>query len=355
MKTLKAIIGIGVLLGIGLVVGTQTGLLFNERPRDASDWETTIVKRRDLGSSVLATGIIKPQVGAEVRVGSRVSGILKRLYVNIGDPVKKGALLSELDPTEYQAQYNQALAAREHALADREYARLDLERKRQLFEKQFSSKEEVDLAERAYRVAEARVKETEANLEYAQIQLDYTRIRAPVAGVVASIATQVGETVAASFASPTFVTIIDLDRLEVWAYVDETDIGRIEVGQRASFQVDTYPDVDFEGQVTAIYPKAEIQDNVVNYVTIVEITDSKGRTLRPEMTTTINIFLASRDDVLAVPHRALRKDDGRHHVYVLQDGQPQKRPVTAGFRGKSYTEITEGLSPQEVVILDEVE
>lgn len=111
---------------------------------------------------------------------------------------------------------------------------------------------------------------------------------------MASVSTQEGETVAASFATPTFVTLVDLSRLEVWAYVDETDIGRIKVGQRASFTVDTYGDETFEGSVTAIYPKPEIRDNVVNDVTVVRFDPPCDRILRPEMTTTVRITVDAR-------------------------------------------------------------
>ena len=209
-------------------------------------------------------------------MGSRVSGIVKRLHVNIGDRVEKGQLLGELDPTEFNARYNQALAALENAKAELDYAALNLKRQRSLKKKNFTSQDKVDAAEKSHEVMVSVFKQTEANLDYARIQLGYTRIKAPISGVVASVSTQEGETVAASFTAPTFVIIIDLERLEVQAYVDETDIGRIEKGQRASFTVDTYPGIDFEGTVTAIYPKAEMKDNVVNYITIIDIS-GRGR------------------------------------------------------------------------------
>jgi RND family efflux transporter MFP subunit len=249
------------------------------------------VARREAEPVVTATGVIKPRSGAEVRVGSRVSGVVRRLFVRIGDRVEKGRLLAELDGLELMARKAQASAAVASARADVEYARAELGRKRELSAAQLIARSEMELAERGSAVAEQQVKEAEANLEYATAQLGYTRIYAPIAGVVASISTQEGETVAASFAAPTFVTLLDLDRLEVWAYVDETDIGRIKVGQKARFTVDTYPDQPFEGSVTAIYPQAEIRDNVVNYVTVVRFETPRERTLRPEMTVTARIAL----------------------------------------------------------------
>ncbi|MFG1691787.1 efflux RND transporter periplasmic adaptor subunit, partial [Gemmatimonadota bacterium] len=235
---------------------------------EASSYRTANVARRDIRSTVLATGVIRPMVGAEVQVGSRVSGILQTLNVSIGDRVQAEEVLARLDPTEFQARLDQALAILETAQVEERFAGIGLTRARDLRDREVISQVEMDSAERGYQVASANLSQARANARSAQIQLDYTVIRAPVSGVVASVSTQVGETVAASFASPTFVTIIDLDRLEIWAYVDETDIGRVEVGQEARFTVDTYLDTEFHGTVTAIQPQAEIVDNVVNYVTL---------------------------------------------------------------------------------------
>ena len=354
MKSEILWIGISGIAAFILAIGIAGGLSCKSNQKNPSSRQTAIVARQDIGSTVLATGIIKPMVGAEVRVGSRISGILKNLYANIGDDVKKGQLLAELDPTEYRAKYNQVAAALENARANMDYARLDLERQQSLLEKNFVSQNQVDMAEKAWQIAAAQINQAEANLEYARIQLDYTKIRAPISGVVASVATQEGETVAASFSAPTFVNIIDLNRLEVWAYVDETDIGRIQQGQRATFTVDTYADTDFEGKVTAIYPKAEIQDNVVNYVTTIVITDNEGKILRPEMTTTVSIFLETRQNVLAVSNGAIRREKGRKFVYILQQNQPVQRWIKTGWRNGSFTEIIDGLNEGERVILDDV-
>ncbi len=245
--------------------------------------------RRERATGVKATGVIKPMIGAEVRVGSRVSGVVRRLYVRIGDLVKAGAPLAELDDRDLLARRKETLAALELANANAEYARSDLRRKEDLHASALLAASELDVARRADAVAAQQVAQAQANLDYATAQLDYTRISAPIGGFVSSVATQEGETVAASFAAPTFVTLIDLDRLEVWAYVDETDIGRIRTGQAARFTVDTYGDEEFTGRVAAIYPRPEIRDNVVDYVVVVRFDTPKDRTLRPEMTTTVRI------------------------------------------------------------------
>jgi hypothetical protein len=167
-------------------------------------------------------------------------------------------------------------------------------------------------------------------------------LRAPIAGVVASVATQEGETVAAGLSAPTFVTIVDLERLQVDAYVDEVDIGRIQVGQRALFTVDAFPARDFSGRVAAIYPTATIQDNVVKYVVALDIDDDYRGLLRPEMTANVRIELESRD-VLAVPSRAIQQQGAGASCTCIENG----RAVASGsawagatVRGRKW----EGLS-----------
>lgn len=247
------------------------------------------VVRAKPDSVVKATGVVKPMIGAEVRVGSRISGVVRRLFVRVGDTVRAGQLLAELDDRDLVAQRDQARAALDVADANLDYARADLARKRQLSSASLLADSDLDLAQRAFAVAARQAAGAKANLDFASTQLGYAKIFAPISGVVASVATQEGETVAASFAAPTFVTLIDLSRLEVWAYVDETDVGRVRIGQRANFTVDTYGDEPFDGAVTAIYPKAEIRDNVVNYVTVVRFDPPRDRVLRPDMTTTVRI------------------------------------------------------------------
>ena len=320
-----------------------------------SSARTVEVLRRDLGATVLATGVVRPMVGAEVRVGSRVSGVLERLYVTVGDPVRAGQLLAQLDSTELSARVKQAEAALENADAEHAYAVQEYERGVQLREREIIPETEMALMERQRDVTASQVRQADANVESARIQLGYTKIYAPISGVVAEVATQVGETVAASFASPTFVTIIDLERLEVWAYVDETDIGRVEVGQHAVFTVDTYTDTDFEGTVTAIRPMAEIQDAVVNYVTVIEIDDRHGKILRPEMTTTVNIVLERRENVMAIPNRAVRRDRDGSYAFVMQGGDRLRRDIRVGYRGREYSEVIEGLHEGDRVVVGTVE
>jgi RND family efflux transporter MFP subunit len=317
---------------------------------EAPGGQVVHVSRRTIGSSVKATGVVKPRIGAEVKVGSRVSGVVARLHVQIGDKVARGHLLAELETRELAARRDQTQAALAAAFATLQYARSDLARKQALGAVELLSAADLDVAERSRGVAEQQHAEAAANLDFARTQLGYARITAPIAGIVASVATQEGETVAASLAAPTFVTLVDLARLEVWAYVDETDIGRIAKGQRARFTVDTYPDHEFEGRVTAVYPQAEIRDNVVNYVTVVTFDPPRDHTLRPEMTTTVRIAIETRENVLAVPRRAVRREQGR--TFVLTPAG-EKRSVTVGSRNETDCEIVDGLREGDEVWVGE--
>ena len=311
------------------------------------------VARRDIASVVKATGVIKLRVGAEVRVGSRISGVVKRLYVRIGDAVTKGQMLAQLDERDLVARRDEAAATLRQGELSLAYTKLDLERKRVLRNADNLTQAELEIAERAYAVGEQQVTAARASLAYANAQLEYARIVAPISGVVASVSTQEGETVAASFAAPTFLTLIDPSRLEVWAYVDETDIGRIRAGQSAHFTVDTYGDHPFEGRVTAVYPKAEIRDNVVNYVSVVTFTPPRDRTLRPEMTTAVRIDLDVHAGGLAVPIRALRRNGAQQFVLIARADTAERRAVTTGLRDDSYVEITSGLREGDRVLLSD--
>jgi HlyD family secretion protein len=339
---------------IGVAAFLWGRAVWTQSEQDLTGAEVAHVVRRDIGSVVKATGIIKPRVGAEVRVGSRISGVVQRLYVRIGDRVTKGQLLADLDDRDLIARRDEAAAALQQADVNLSYARTDLERKRELSARDVLSRSEFDLAERAAAVAERQVIGARASLAYATTQLAYARIVAPIAGVVASVSTQEGETVAASFAAPTFVTLIDLSRLEVWAYVDETDIGRIRIGRNARFTVDTYGDEEFEGRVTAVYPKAEIRDNVVNYVTVVRFEPPRDRTLRPEMTTTVRILLDMREQVLALPVRAVRRDGDRAFVLSRRGKRIERRSVTTGTRDDTYWEILDGVREGDEVLIGNV-
>lgn len=362
---------------------------------------TAKVTKRDLSSVVLATGVVKPQIGAEVRVGARISGKVDRLYANIGDVVKKGQVIAELEKADLEARVQQGAAglrlaeAKLSALkslrpvqikqaeagvsqwqATVDLNRKDVERAKELFGKNFISRQDLDQAEAQIAVSEsqllsarkalelaiagyeedtkqaaAEVEGAKSALTDARVQLSYATITAPIDGVIGSVSTQQGETVAAGLNAPTFVTIINLARLQVDAFVDEVDIGKVKPGQKAVFTVDSFPSREFAGKVAAIYPEAVIQENVVNYDAVVQITDKYSGLLRPEMTASVSVFLETHRNVLTVPVGAVKRDQGKNIVYVLNNGQLQKREIKVGWKDSQGVEILSGLNEGETVSL----
>jgi multidrug efflux pump subunit AcrA (membrane-fusion protein) len=403
-KLLWIVLSVTVLGGLG---GT-TWYAF-KRPAGAAGPVTALVTRRDLSATVTATGTIKAMVGAEVKVGSRIPGRVEELAVQVGDRVKAGQVIARLEQDDLRAAVEKAradLAAAEAKLttvrngartqeiqtaeaavrqaeANRSLAQVNLDRYRQLYQDGGIALQVVDTAARDYDVAAGQVRsaqeqlslirekytpedlqvaiaevgQAKAALKIAEANLGYATITAPMGGVVASVSTQQGETVTSGSAAaqaPTFVTIIDLNRLQVDAYVDETDIGKIRVGQEATFSVDAFPDKEFNGKVTAIYPKALIQQNVVTYDVVIAIDNREGL-LRPDMTTNTTITVAKRENVLAIPNQAVRREDGDRVVFVQEGDRLVRRPVKTGWRDRTYTEVQSGLKEGERVVVGEIE
>ncbi|MDJ0838864.1 MAG: efflux RND transporter periplasmic adaptor subunit [Acidobacteriota bacterium] len=317
-------------------------------PVEAS-FETVRVSRQTLDRTVTATGVIRPVVGAEIEVGSRVSGMVRELPVRVGDQVEAGDLLAVLDPIGFEALVAQSEADLALARAQWELSQSSERRIAALAGKGLATPQELDSARGDLKVARARVELAEARLRSARIDLGYTRITAPIRGVIADISTREGETVAAAFAAPKFVTIVDLSRLEVRAYVDETDIGRIFIGQEATFSVDTYPDKAFSAKVTAIQPKAEIQGSVVNYVVVLRFKTPPETTPRPEMTAHVRLVMDRREGALTVPREVLRRRDGRQYVMVKRGDSWQEQIVRIGWRTNRSAEVLDGLAEGEVV------
>jgi RND family efflux transporter MFP subunit len=327
-------------------------IIIYRRPVDAAaSLQLVRVARRTIATDVKATGVVRPMTGAQVRVGPRISGIVRRLAVRVGDRVTVGQRLAELDDRELLARRREAAAALDLSRANLAFARSDAARKRSLAAAQLLATSDLEFAERGAAVAEQEVARAQAALDYADTQLAYARVDAPIAGTVASVSTQEGETVAASFETPTFVTLLDLNRLEVWAYVDETDIGRIRVGQAVRFTVDTYGPESFDGQVSEIYPQPEIRDNVVDYVTVVRFQPRRGFSLRPEMTTAVRITTGEARDALAVPLKAVHRRGSHAFVWRRQSGTLSRVPVKLGLRNDSDWEVIQGLAPGDEIVV----
>ena len=348
----------------------------------------TFVEARmaDLPAQVLATGTVTPQVGAQVKVGPRVSGKLEHLYVKVGDLVEKGQVLAVVESRDLEAGVIRSEAALRDSQASLVYAEATFARQEALVRDGIISADQLDVARKALESARAQVKSARAALDQSKIQLSYATVTAPIRGTVASVATQEGETVAAQLSAPTFVTLVDLGRLEVDAYVDEVDIGRVQAGQSATFTVDAYPDKVFGGVVEAIYPQAVIQDNVVNYPVIVRVEgerpqapggpegagqegrggtrrperprggDGTGRgseparggnaqgLLRPQMTASVTLLLDTLRGVLVIPVRAVKRENGQTYVLVKEGDKTVRRPVTLGREAGEVVQVKAGVS-----------
>ncbi|MGH9442379.1 MAG: efflux RND transporter periplasmic adaptor subunit [Thermoanaerobaculia bacterium] len=320
------------------------------RGRAADDLPTQVASRSTLTDSTVAIGTIKPKVGAEVKVGSQLSGVVGDLKVSVGDRVSRGQLLASLKDEDWRARAEMLRAELASSIAEKEYAASELQRTERLGE--LVSVLEVENTRKNLRVKEAQVERARANLAEAEITLGYTVIRAPVSGTIASVSTYRGETIAASLSAPTFVTILDLDRLEVQSYVDETDIGRIRVGQRVTFRVDAFPGRELDGVVSAIYPKAQLVNNVVDYVVLIDIVKTAGLLLRPEMTVHVNFVLDQREGVLTIPRSALLREGGRNLAVVRTADGWAERPVVTGLQTPQSVEIVSGLVEGETFVSD---
>jgi HlyD family secretion protein len=347
MRKILTLIALAVAVAVAFGYGRVTQLVEAE-PQD--ELPTLRIARTTLSEAVVALGTVESEVGAEVKVGSRLSGVLEDLRVNIGDRVRKGQVLARLEDSELSARVDILESEMGASIADLEFARGELERAERLSDLLPAS--EIDEKHRNLRVLEERVKSAEARLAEARIQLGYSIIRAPVSGTIASVSTYEGETVAASLSAPTFVTIVDLDRLEVHAYVDEVDIGRVFPGQAVTFRVDAFPGRELDGVVRAVYPKAELVNNVVNYVVIVDILDRGDLLIRPEMTAHVNFVLAERENVVAVPRTAVMRRRGEDLVVVREGERWVERPVETGLQTPQRIEIVSGLSVGETIVAD---
>jgi len=311
---------------------------------------TARAARQTLTEATVAIGTVKTKVGAEVKVGSQASGVVATLNVNVGDHVNKGDVLATLHAEERQARVASLKADLVSAVAEKEFAESELRKNERLADLVPTS--ELESIRRNLKVKAAAVQRAQASLAETEVQLRYTVITAPVSGTVASVSTYRGETVAASLAAPTFVTIIDLDRLEVQAYVDETDIGKVQVGQRVGIRVDAYPGKELSGIVRAIYPKAQLINNVVDYIVIVDIADRGGVLIRPEMTAHVSFILEQKPNAISIPRKALLREGGQDFVVVRQAQGWAQRPVHTGLQTRDRIEITSGLAEGESFVTD---
>lgn len=311
-----------------------------------------IAEERNFTRRVVATGSVRLAPGAKVDVGARTSGVVTRLEVRQGMMVRRGDVILELDDREARLRLASATAKVADLSAAVTQAESDVGRLRPLAEKGYATPRDLSNAQTAVTQMKARLSSAVSDENLARVQLGYMTVRAPESGIVASVTIHEGETVAASFAAPTFVTLIDLSRLECVALVDETDIGRVSNGDPAEFTVDAYPGRVFSGRVINIAPDATVISGVVDYETTIRIAGEPktgGKLLRPQMTASVTIEGPSRQ-ALVVPTTAVRQSSGGAYVWRERGGKISSVPVSTSARQQDYTSIARGLRAGDTVL-----
>jgi macrolide-specific efflux system membrane fusion protein len=344
-------------LAIALLIGAcgaATGfLVLRARDDKASAAGVTVVypEVRTIRSLVSATGTVRLRVGSEVRVGSQLSGIVKKLYVTVGSHVRSGAVIAEIDDRTIRARLADAEAQAELDRAGLDRARVDYERTERLATQGLVPVQQKQDLELAFQEAKARYGKALRARDLVAVDLGYVSIRVPISGTVASVSTQEGETVAASFTAPTFVTIIADHALQLVGMVDETDIARVRPGNPVTFTVDAYPSRDFLGLVESIAPKATIVSGVVNYEVTIRIKDAV-QLLKPDMTANLSIE-TSQAEALLLPSTAVQRDADGPFV-SLAKRQGERRRIVVGGKEKGMIEIKKGLLAGDGVVVPAV-
>lgn len=358
----KLIIGV-LLLGV-IAVGLQGWSTQDDPQRQR--YRTQTVDRGDIVQVVSANGTLNPVV--LVNVGTQVSGTVYKTHVDFNDQVSAGQVLAELDPGLFQAQVRQSEANLLNAQAGLALARIKFNRTDALYQKKLIAKEDLDVARQQVDAATAQVKLAEAQLERDRINLRNAVIRSPISGVVVARNVDVGQTVAASFQTPTLFQIAqDLRRMQIYTSVSEADVGSLNSDSPVRFTVDAYPGVDFPGRIRQIRLNPSIQQNVVTYNVVVDV-DNEGGRLMPGMTAYVYITVGERRDVLRVPNAALsfRPQSGEENgdpadhvrgsrVYILEEGMIRPVQITTGITDNVMTELTGNeLKPGAQVVIREL-
>lgn len=337
-------------------LGSGTGLYFlraSAGPRVVAATRTIRPQKGNVENSVNATGTIRLRVGSEVRVGSQLSGIVKKLNVTVGSHVEAGELIAQTDDAPLQARLAQAEAQVQLDHAAMERASVDAQRAQRLGSEGLIPIQQQQDLELQFEESKARHEKSLRDRDAVKVDLQYVQIRAPISGTVASVSTQEGETVAASFTTPTFVTIIRDNSLQLVAMVDETDIANVKRGNPVRFTVDSYPSRDFPGIVESVAPKATIVSGVVNYEVTVDI-KKDANLLKPDMTANVSIETAQHEAWL-LPSATVLHDGDQAFVYVSGSGGPQRTPVTVGAQSGEMVEIKKGVSPADEIRQDAIE
>lgn len=345
------------LLGAAMMTGCskKTGFTYSEAE----------AAKQDIVNSVTATGTIEPVTSVDV--GTQVSGVISKLYVDYNSVVKAGEVIAELDRTNLMSELSSAQASLKSAQSELDYQKTNYERYKALYDKGLISANDFEQARLSYVQAQQKTQQQKESVKKAQTNLGYATITSPIDGVVLSKEVEEGQTVASSFSTPTLFKIArDLTDMRVIADVDEADIGDVKEGQRVTFTVDAFPDDTFEGQVTQVRQEATTESNVVTYEVVISAPNDDLK-LKPGLTANVVILTMEAKDVLAVPSKALRftpreamlnsdetitDTDAKEKVWVKEGSNLKAVAVETGMTNGTLTQITKGLKPGTHVLTE---
>lgn len=346
-----------VIVAVAAIAALAVWLLSGGKKEEKITFDTAAVAPANIMNSITATGTIEPVTS--VTVGTQVSGIVSKLFVDYNSVVKKGQVIAELDKTNLMSQLNTAKTQLATAQSQLNYQTANYKRYKTLFEKGLVAADDFDNAKLSYTQAKEQVASAKEEVQRAQTNLGYATITSPIDGVVLSKSVEEGQTVAASFSTPELFTIAqDLTNMQVVADVDEADIGDVKEGERVTFTVDAYPDDTFEGEVKQVRQEATTTNNVVTYEVVISAPNADLK-LKPGLTANVTIYTAERKGVLSVPSKALRftpqKEtvgkmkivdvaNAKNKVWIIEGNSIVAHKVNIGMTDGTNTQIVGGIA-----------
>lgn len=352
-----------VIAAVAAIATLAVWLLSDGKKEEKITFDTAAVAPANIMNSITATGTIEPVTS--VTVGTQVSGIVSKLFVDYNSVVKKGQVIAELDKTNLMSQLNTAKTQLATAQSQLNYQTANYKRYKTLFEKGLVAADDFDNAKLSYTQAKEQVVSAKEEVQRAQTNLGYATITSPIDGVVLSKSVEEGQTVAASFSTPELFTIAqDLTNMQVVADVDEADIGDVKEGERVTFTVDAYPDDTFEGEVKQVRQEATTTNNVVTYEVVISAPNADLK-LKPGLTANVTIYTAERKGVLSVPSKALRftpqKEtvgkmkivdvaNAKNKVWTIDGNSIVAHKVNIGMTDGTNTQIVGGIAEGTKVI-----
>lgn len=352
-----------VIVAVTAIAALAVWLLSGGKKEEKITFDTAAVAPANIMNSITATGTIEPVTS--VTVGTQVSGIVSKLFVDYNSVVKKGQVIAELDKTNLMSQLNTAKTQLATAQSQLNYQTANYKRYKTLFEKGLVAADDFDNAKLSYTQAKEQVASAKEEVQRAQTNLGYATITSPIDGVVLSKSVEEGQTVAASFSTPELFTIAqDLTNMQVVADVDEADIGDVKEGERVTFTVDAYPDDTFEGEVKQVRQEATTTNNVVTYEVVISAPNADLK-LKPGLTANVTIYTAERKGVLSVPSKALRftpqKEtvgkmkivdvaNAKNKVWTIEGNSIVAHKVNIGMTDGTNTQIVGGIAEGTKVV-----